>query len=66
MLLKAGLGVADAHGLKSYVTSSVAGIKLYQKHGFEIVETSTVDYSQFGGVESVTNYFMIRNHRLQA
>ncbi|KAK6006764.1 hypothetical protein QM012_005772 [Aureobasidium pullulans] len=60
MLLKAGLEVADAHGLKSYVTSSVAGVKLYQKHGFEIVETSTINYSQFGGVEPVTNYFMIR------
>ncbi|KAH0155213.1 acyl-CoA N-acyltransferase, partial [Aureobasidium melanogenum] len=60
MLLRAGLEVAEAHGLKSYVTSSVAGLKLYQKHGFEIVETHALDYSQFGGVEPVTNYFMIR------
>ena len=60
MLLGAGLEVADAYGLKTYVTSSVAGAKLYQTHGFEVVETHTMDYSQFGGVEPVTNYFMIR------
>lgn len=60
LLLQAGLEVADAYGLKSYVTSSVAGANLYQKHGFEVVETHTMDYSQFGGVEPVTNYFMIR------
>ncbi|KAH0359426.1 acyl-CoA N-acyltransferase, partial [Aureobasidium melanogenum] len=63
MLLRAGLGVADAYGLKSFVTSSVAGIRLYQKHGFEVVETHTMDYSQFGGVEPVINYFMIRKPR---
>ncbi|KAG9681582.1 acyl-CoA N-acyltransferase, partial [Aureobasidium melanogenum] len=60
ILLQAGLEVADAYGLNSFVTSSVAGIRLYQKHGFEVVETHTIDYSQFGGVEPVTNYFMIR------
>lgn len=60
MLLQAGLDVADAYGLNSFVTSSVAGIRLYQKHDFEVVETHTMDYSQFGGVEPVTNYFMIR------
>ncbi|KAH0345208.1 acyl-CoA N-acyltransferase, partial [Aureobasidium melanogenum] len=60
MLLQAGLDVADAYGLNSFVTSSVAGIRLYQKHGFEVVETHTIDYSLFGGVEPVTNYFMIR------
>ncbi|KAG9513086.1 acyl-CoA N-acyltransferase, partial [Aureobasidium melanogenum] len=66
MLLRAGLEVADAHGLMSYVTSSVAGLKLYQKHGFEIVDTHAMDYSQFGGVEPVTNYFMIRAPQRQA
>ncbi|KAG9843980.1 hypothetical protein KCU98_g7923, partial [Aureobasidium melanogenum] len=66
MLLKAGLEVADSYGSKSYVTSSVAGAGLYLKHGFEIVETHTVDCSQFGGVEPVTNYFMIRAPQRQA
>ncbi|KAH0012073.1 acyl-CoA N-acyltransferase, partial [Aureobasidium melanogenum] len=65
MLLKAGLEVADAYGLRSYVTSSVAGARLYHKHGFEVVETHTMDYSQFGGVEPVTNYFMIRERQRQ-
>ncbi|KAH0011905.1 acyl-CoA N-acyltransferase, partial [Aureobasidium melanogenum] len=66
MLLKAGLEVADAFGLRSYVTSSVAGARLYHKNGFEVVETHTMDYSQFGGVEPVTNYFMIRAFQRQA
>ncbi|CAD0107469.1 unnamed protein product [Aureobasidium uvarum] len=63
MLLKAGLEVADAHGLRSYVTSSAAGAKLYQNHGYKTVETVTMDYSQFGGTEPVSDYFMIREPR---
>lgn len=66
MLLVTGLEVADAHGLKAYVTSSVVGAKLYQKHGFEVVETCSTDYSQFGGVEHEVNIFMIRKPRVRA
>ncbi|KEQ99502.1 hypothetical protein AUEXF2481DRAFT_35410 [Aureobasidium subglaciale EXF-2481] len=60
LLLRDGLAVADANGLKSYTTASAAGVKLYQNQGFETVEVVTVDYSKFGGVEPVTDYFMIR------
>ncbi|KAI5210059.1 acyl-CoA N-acyltransferase [Aureobasidium subglaciale] len=60
LLLRDGLAMADANGLKSYTTASAAGVKLYQNQGFETVEVVSVDYSKFGGVEPVTDYFMIR------
>ncbi|KAI5269121.1 acyl-CoA N-acyltransferase [Aureobasidium subglaciale] len=63
LLLRDGLAVADANGLKSYTTASAAGVKLYQNQGFETVEVVTVDYSKFGGVGPVTDYFMIRQPR---
>lgn len=60
MLLKSGLEVADAHGLKTYVMSSPAGLKLYLSHGFELKQTVSVDHSQCGGTEPTVNYFLVR------
>jgi GNAT superfamily N-acetyltransferase len=60
LLLQKGLEVADAHGLKTFLTSSPAGLKVYSNHGFEKLETVTVDYAAFGGEEPVEAHFMIR------
>ncbi|THY13995.1 acyl-CoA N-acyltransferase [Aureobasidium pullulans] len=59
-LLQRGLEVADANNLSTYVTASPAGLKLYLNHGFEIVETFSLEYPDFGGTEPVVDYFMIR------
>lgn len=60
LMLQSGLRVADAHGLKTIVTASPAGLKLYLNHGFELLETVSVDYSKYGGTENTDNHFMVR------
>lgn len=60
LLLESGLKVADANGLRTYVTASPAGLKLYQSHGFELTQTVSVDYSQYGGTQNTDNHFMVR------
>jgi ribosomal protein S18 acetylase RimI-like enzyme len=60
MLVKNGLEIADSNGIKSHVMSSVEGVHVYTRLGFDIVETSSVDYSQFGGTELHIHHFMVR------
>ncbi|PYI32258.1 hypothetical protein BP00DRAFT_158552 [Aspergillus indologenus CBS 114.80] len=63
MLVASGLQVADRHGLRTYVMSEPAGLKVYLKHGFRVVETVTTDYSEFGGEAPQVLYFLVRGVR---
>lgn len=60
MLVKSGLQFADRLGIKTYVMSEPAGLKLYLRLGFKLVETVSTDYSQYGGTEPTVEYFLIR------
>ncbi|PYH44735.1 GNAT family N-acetyltransferase [Aspergillus saccharolyticus JOP 1030-1] len=60
MLVASGLQVADRCGLRTYVMSEPAGLKVYSKHGFRVVETVSTDYSRFGGQEPQVLYFLVR------
>jgi GNAT superfamily N-acetyltransferase len=60
-LLEVGLDLADKLGLKTYVTASPIGLKLYLDHGFVIVKKLEVDYSMYiEGTEAAVDYYMIR------
>lgn len=61
MLIRRGLDVADRYGLRTLVMSEQASLKLYLNLGFELVETVSTDYAQFGGTEPVVHYFMVRD-----
>ena len=60
MLMQGGLKIADRYGIKTYVMSEPAGLKLYYNHGFKLVDTVSTDYSKYGGVEPLVHYFLIR------
>ncbi|RAK87112.1 hypothetical protein BO79DRAFT_197774 [Aspergillus costaricaensis CBS 115574] len=60
MLVQSGLRVADQYGIKTYVMSEPAGLKVYLNHGFRVVDEITVEYEQFGGTEPTTHYFLVR------
>ncbi|PYI01493.1 hypothetical protein BO78DRAFT_378880 [Aspergillus sclerotiicarbonarius CBS 121057] len=60
MLVKSGTDVADKYGIKTYVMSEPAGLKVYLNHGFKVVEEVAVDYAQFGGTEDMVHYFLVR------
>jgi len=66
MLVKSGLEAADTYHQKAHVMSSVAGLRLYEKHGFKVVETTSTDYSQFGGTEPFVHHFMVRKRSATA
>jgi hypothetical protein len=60
MLLGNGLRIADKNGLKSYIMSSPAALKLYLTHGFVLMKTVETDYSQHGGTEPDVQHFLLR------
>ena len=60
MLVQSGLKIADEHGIKAYVMSEPAGLKVYQNTGFKLVETVSSDYSKYGGTEPSVHHFMVR------
>ena len=60
MLVKSGLDIADRYGLRTYVMSEPAGLKVYLNHGFKLVETVSVDYPQYGGTEPLVEHFLVR------
>jgi hypothetical protein len=60
MLVKNGLQIADSNRVKTHVMSSPAGLNVYTRLGFDIVETTSTDYSQFGGTELFIHHFMVR------
>lgn len=63
-MLEAGLDLADKLGLKTYVTASPIGLKLYLDHGFEVVKKLEVDYSMYvPGSEKAVDWYMIRQPR---
>ncbi|PWY85870.1 hypothetical protein BO94DRAFT_518433 [Aspergillus sclerotioniger CBS 115572] len=59
-LVKSGTDVADKYGLKTYVMSEPAGLKVYLKNGFRVVDEVGVDYGAFGGVDVTRHYFLVR------
>jgi ribosomal protein S18 acetylase RimI-like enzyme len=60
-LLRSGLDLADKLRLKTYVTASPIGLKLYLDHGFEVVKKLEVDYSMYvEGAEKAVDWYMIR------
>lgn len=64
MLVQSGLTIADQHAIKTYVMSEPAALKLYLNLGFNLVETVSTDYSQYGGTEPMVHYFLIREPSL--
>ncbi|KAJ5647268.1 hypothetical protein N7490_003640 [Penicillium lividum] len=60
MLVESGLRVADQYKLKTYVMSEPAALKLYLNLGFELVESVSTDYSQYGGTEPMVHHFLVR------
>ena len=60
MLVQSGVRVADQYGMKTYVMSEPAGLKVYLNHGFTVVDEITVEYAQFGGTEPTTHHFLVR------
>ncbi|KAK9234743.1 hypothetical protein V1525DRAFT_412079 [Lipomyces kononenkoae] len=60
MLVQSGLKIADQYGIKTYVMSEPAGLKVYLNHGFKLVETVSTDYSQYGGTEPLVHHFLMR------
>ncbi|MCJ1388831.1 hypothetical protein MMC18_001681 [Xylographa bjoerkii] len=61
LLIRSGLAVAEAAGVRIIVTSTPAGLKLYEKHGFERVSTVVQDDSKYGGTGSYIMYFLVWN-----
>ena len=47
-LISIGLALADAHHLPTYVEATPEGLGLYLKHGFEQVDTMTIDLTPWG------------------
>ncbi|OJJ66004.1 hypothetical protein ASPBRDRAFT_189481 [Aspergillus brasiliensis CBS 101740] len=60
MLVQSGLRVADQYGIKTYVMSEPAGLKVYLNHGFKVVDEVAVDYTRFGGTEPTVHCFLVR------
>jgi GNAT superfamily N-acetyltransferase len=63
MLLKSGIAAAETAGLPVLVMAYPFGVKLYQKHGFELLNTINEDYSPYGldiGPHVVS--FLVRKH----
>ena len=60
MLTSSGLEIADSYGVKTYATASPAGLNVYTRLGFQIVETVSTDYTQFGGTEPLVHHFVVR------
>ncbi|CAI7611533.1 unnamed protein product [Penicillium glandicola] len=60
MLVRSGLQIADQQGIKTYVMSEPAALKLYLSLGFQLVDTVSVDYSHYGGTEPMVMYFLVR------
>lgn len=54
MLTSSGLEIADSYGVKTYATASPAGLNVYTRLGFQIVETVSTDYTQFGGTSRLS------------
>ena len=60
-IVKWGTDVADkSKGLPCYLEASHVGVPLYERMGFEEVETMDIDMSRFGGEGIHHHHVMIR------
>lgn len=60
MMLKEALLQADKAGLKCIVMAHPAGLRLYEKQGFQLVRSLTQDDSKYGGSGSFTQHWLVR------
>ncbi|OKO92065.1 hypothetical protein PENSUB_12910 [Penicillium subrubescens] len=60
MLVQSGMKIADQYGMKIYVMSEPAALKLYLNLRFELLETVSTDYSKYGGTEPTVEHFLVR------
>lgn len=60
MLLKWGAEEADRLGLDSYLESSPEGKTLYEKSGFEVLDTFVADFSKWDGPKELSSALMLR------
>ena len=63
MLVQWGCDRADEKGLMSALMSSEAGLKVYQKHGFEVVMETPFDLRPYGVDETETRRGLVRPAR---
>ena len=56
---------ADERGLISVLTASEAGLKVYLKHGFEVVREYELDLEPYGVAKVERRRNMIRQPRLR-
>lgn len=64
MLLLEGLAYADRNVLKTIVVAKTPGVKLYQNHGFYVVERVQQERPQYGWSEPYTTTILIRQPKL--
>jgi ribosomal protein S18 acetylase RimI-like enzyme len=60
LLLESGIREADKAGMKCYVMSTEAGLRLYEKHGFKIVKRVVQSVEEWGGKIPHVHYFLTR------
>ncbi|OJD34155.1 acyl-n-acyltransferase [Diplodia corticola] len=61
MLLQSGLAYADAQSLKVLVVAKTPGVRLYQDHGFRVVEVVEQQRPQYGWSEPYTSTILVRH-----
>lgn len=61
MLLQWGAAEADRLGLESYLEASPEGKPLYEKSGYSVIDTLTMDFSQWGGPDGHSTALMVRS-----
>lgn len=67
MLVQSGLHEVESLGLELdiLVRAKKAGLTLYQKAGFVLVEQLVQDASKFGIKEEYDAYFLVKTHHLE-
>ncbi len=60
MLLEWGASEAQRLNLDTYLEASVDGLPVYEKRGFEKVDTLVTDFSKWGGPEVHQTALMLR------
>ena len=60
LLLKEGLAIADKANARTYLEASSAGVGLYQRHGWKVIDKLQIDLAAFGGSGKHSETFMIR------
>ena len=59
-LLKAGLEDADRAQAQTYIEASPAGLPVYLKYGWKIIDEMTVDMTPYGGHGIESQPFLMR------